>query len=245
MAVWAFLPGAFAQESGSSETEDPIAPFPREILPQESGSQEKPVGVILPGSKSPGLEEDKTPAVSRPTEPMPSAKRDSTTSERGSSSAETPRLSPLIVPVLVFLVGSFLVGWLLFRMGLFNPYTATLWPKRLELCIEIALRVDDFMTALSEENFNKCQMSLEALNHLNGRRSILLSNEINAAVNKFTELAVNAKVSQGNEAFQIHLNRQYELVIEALRIGTRQEELSLEVLRSLTKAQGPHRRLKE
>jgi hypothetical protein len=105
--------------------------------------------------------------------------------------------------------------------------------------------MDDFMTAYGEENFNKCQMSLDALNHLNGRRSILLSNEINAAVNKFVEQAVHAKVSSANEAFQVNLSRQYEIVIEALRVGTRQEELTLEVLRSLTKAQGPHRRLKE
>jgi hypothetical protein len=105
--------------------------------------------------------------------------------------------------------------------------------------------MDDFMTAFGEENYNKCQMSLDALNHLNGRRSILLSNEINAAVNKFVEQAVNAKVSSANEAFQVNLSRQYEIVIEALRVGTRQEELTLEVLRSLTKAQGPHRRLKE
>jgi hypothetical protein len=101
------------------------------------------------------------------------------------------------------------------------------------------------MTACREQNFNKCQMSLDALNHLNGRRSILLSNEINAAVNKFVELAISAKVSQEDEAFQKEFNRQYERVIESLRVGTRQEELTLEVLLSLTKAQGSHRVLKE
>lgn len=245
ITVCAFARLALAQEAGSSETEDPLSPQPMQIAPAQSGSQEKPGGVIIPGSTSPDSEDGKTPADSGPTEPTPSTQPGSTSADRGPTTESMPHLSPLLVPILVFLVGLFLVGWLLFRMGLFNPYTATLWPKRLELCIEIALRVDDFMTAYGEENFNKCQMSLEALNHLNGRRSILLSNEINAAVNKFVEQAVNAKVSKGNEAFQINLNRQYEIVIEALRIGTRQEELSLEVLRSLTKAQGPHRRLKE
>jgi hypothetical protein len=157
----------------------------------------------------------------------------------------TTQSPDLIAPVLIFLVGLFLVSWSLFRLGVMNPFAATLWPKRLELCIEIALRMDDFMTACREQNFNKCQMSLDALNHLNGRRSILLSNEINAAVNKFVELAISAKVSQEDEAFQKEFNRQYERVIESLRVGTRQEELTLEVLHSLTKAQGSHRVLKE
>ena len=147
--------------------------------------------------------------------------------------------------MVLFVAGSFLVGWLLFRLGLFNPYTAAIWPKRLELCIEIALRMDDFLTASREENFEKCQMSLDALNHLNGRRSILLSNQINAAVNQFIRHAVDAKASKEDDAYQKNLNRQYERVIEALRVGTRQDELSLEVLQSLTKAQGPHRRLRD
>lgn len=237
-------PAAFAQEAGSAERDDPVFQ-PREIPPEESGSQERPGRAILPGTQRPGSAGDKTPIVPDGTQPAPTGQADSASPDRRPTAQEAPRLSPWIVPILVFLAGLFLVGWLLFRMGLFNPYTATLWPKRLELCIEIALRMDDFMTALGEENYGKCQMSLDALNHLNGRRSILLSNEINAAVNKFAELAVNAKVSKANEAFQINLNRQYEIVIEALRVGTRQEELSLEVLRSLTKAQGPHRRLKE
>jgi hypothetical protein len=245
ITVCAFVPSTYAQEAGSSETEDPVPSQPMQIIPAQSGSQEKPGGVILPGSTSLDSENGKTHAAAGPTERTPSTQSDSTSTDRGQTTESIPRLLPWLLPILVFLVGLFLVGWLLFRMGLFNPYTATLWPKRLELCIEIALRMDDFMTAYGEENFNKCQMSLEALNHLNGRRSILLSNEINAAVNKFVEQAVNAKISKGNEAFQINLNRQYEIVIEALRIGTRQEELSLEVLRSLTKAQGPHRRLKD
>jgi hypothetical protein len=238
-------PLAFAQEAGSSEANDPIAPLPLEVPPQEAGSQEEPGGVLVPDTKTPGTEDGKVSPIPRPVEPTPSDKTSATSPDRETSPTQPPRLSPLIAPIVVFLVGVFLVGWLLFRMGLFNPYTATLWPKRLELCIELALRMDDFMTAYGEENYNKCQMSLDALNHLNGRRSILLSNEINAAVNKFTELAVNAKVSKSDEKYQKDLSRQYEIVIEALRIGTRQEELSLEVLRSLTKAQGPHRKLKD
>ncbi|MCA9072944.1 MAG: hypothetical protein KDA84_28670, partial [Planctomycetaceae bacterium] len=155
-------------------------------------------------------------------------------------------ISPnLILPAILLIVGFFFASWALFRMGLFNPYTANIWPKRLELCLEIALRTDDFMTAFHEGNFSKCQMALDALNHLNGRRSIILSNEINAAVNRFVEQAVDSKISQNEDAFQNELSRRYEVVIEALRTGTRQEGLSLEVLRSLTKAQGPHRKLRE
>ena len=231
-------------EAGSVEDPEPGFPVPDDPLPQESGSIEKPEGPdpFKPDSPGPGEIPTKTPLDSAPSGRAPG---DSAAEERGSQTFVTSSSPELILPVLILLAGGFLVGWALFRIGLFNPYAATLWPKRLELCIEIALRMDDFMTAYREENYNKCQMALDALNHLNGRRSILLSNEINASVNKFIELAVSAKVSKDDEAFQTEFNRQYERVIEALRVATRQEELSLEVLRSLTKAQGPHRKLRE
>jgi hypothetical protein len=254
LASWIVFAGGFlpfamdeettarAQESGSREKFDPQFPLPIPLdpVPGESGSQEKPGGVFPFDPKSPDPGHAKTLA------PTPHNPADSSsTGDRGSARLVTTQFPNLIVPVAIFLAGLFLVGWSLFRMGVLNPYAATIWPKRLELCIEIALRIDDFMTAYREENFSKCQMSLDALNHLNGRRSILLSNEINAAVNKFVEHAVNAKISKDDEAFQKDFNRQYELVIESLRVGTRQEELTLEVLRSLTKAQGSHRRIKE
>ena len=243
-SVERFNPPRFGQpaESGSIERAVPRFLPPGEPRPAESGSTEKwvPGGPIDPDSFKPRDQKTtgKTPPVARVEVKEAETGRDSPT-------IVTTEFPNLIVPVVVFLAGLFLVGWSLFRMGLFNPYTANLWPKRLELCIEIALRMDDFMTALHEKKFEKCQMSLDALNHLNGRRSILLSNQINAAVNRFVESAVSAKISLEDEALRNELNRRYEAVIEALRLGTRQEELSLEVLRSLTKAQGPHRRLLE
>lgn len=250
-------PGA---ESGSAEEFPRLFPGSEQQRGAESGSIERvPRGLPIPSQNrraESGSAEKPTPGGSRNRDSQkPSDQKAGKTplSEAGSSQEETAGEAPVagsplanrIVPILVFLGGLFLVGWSLFRIGLFNPFTANLWPKRLELCLEMALRMDDFLSAFHERKFEKCQMSLDALNHLNGRRSILLSNEINAAVNRFVELAVAAKVSQDDEEFQTQLSRRYENVIEALRQGTRQEELSLDVLRSLTKAQGPHRRLLE
>ncbi len=243
-----FLPPPRA-ESGSSERPGPNIPLPFDPFPAESGSQERSEPILPdgPNSLEPGHPEQPGPSVTPPSPAGPQK----TTPEAPPRQEEPIRVtaeaenSNLIPAAVIFVVGLFLVGWLLFRMGMFNPYAASLWPKRLELCIEVALRMDDFLTASREENFEKCQMSLDALNHLNGRRSILLSNQINAAVNEFIRHAVDAKVSKEDEDYQKNLNRQYEKVIEALRVGTRQEELSLAVLQSLTKAQGPHRRLRD
>ncbi len=235
-------------ESGSGERTGPNGPLPFDPFPSESGSTERP-GRILP--QEPGPNGQGGPQARGPSVTPPRRK-----SSPGFSAPPSGNDTPLVIQseassldlitAAVILVAGFLfVGWLLFRLGMFNPYAASLWPKRLELCIEIALRIDDFLTAAREGNFEKCQMSLDALNHLNGRRSILLSNRINAAVNQFIRYAVDAKVSKDDEDYQKNLNRQYERVIEALRVGTRQEELSLDVLESLTKAQGSHRRLRD
>lgn len=245
--------GQQGAESGSREKFDPPFPEPGGVARSESGSREKPGKRIpfTPRRSDPDNLKTDGPSDSGDDSSLGKTLEKSgrlnfdDDDDRGAVQFLNAKLPDLILPILLLVAGLFLVGWSLFRMGLFNPYTATIWPKRLELCLEIALRTDDFMTAFHEGNFSKCQMSLDALNHLNGRRSIILSNEINAAVNRFVEQAVDSKTSQTDEAFQKELSRCYEVVIEALRTGTRQEGLSLEVLRSLTKAQGPHRKLRE
>lgn len=238
-------------ESGSGEKFDPTFPQADDVARGESGSQEKP-GIVVPLTPGPSdldNRDDMSGSGGSASEKLLLEENGLSDDKRHVSDDSPPliitTLPELILPVILLVVGFFVAGWALFRLGLFNPYTANIWPKRLELCLEIALRTDDFMTAFHEGNFSKCQMSLDALNHLNGRRSIILSNEINAAVNRFVEQAVDSKVSKNSETFQKELGRRYESVIEALRTGTRQEGLSLEVLRSLTKAQGPHRKLRE
>ncbi|MBW3540013.1 MAG: hypothetical protein KY476_07080 [Planctomycetes bacterium] len=219
-------PGGVTVEAGSVLI---IQPQPRPQNTADPGPPRLPPNIIITDGDTAG--DSRTAAPSR--------------SSGAGTNGFRWRLTPLAL-VLVGLAGASLILLVLHKLGMGNPWAREVWPRRIDLCAEVAGRLDSFMDAWRREDFDGCQQELDALHATNGRRAVLLSNDANGALYRFLQVAVNCRLSGREPDFRRNLESRFAHAIEALRRACRQpESLSLEVRQSLIDANKAHRTLRE